>query len=68
MRLLMDHKAELGNRTVEKIVVAGGVPGIANKPYLRDDFTRSRSFFSSCQSAGLRSMIRMRGAARQGGV
>jgi hypothetical protein len=47
MRLLIDHKAELGNRTVERIVVVGGLPGTRNGVALdlRDDFTRSRSFF-----------------------
>jgi hypothetical protein len=47
MRLLIDHKAELGNRTVERIVVVGGLPGTRNGAALdlRDDFTRSRSFF-----------------------
>ncbi|KAH8719533.1 hypothetical protein GQ44DRAFT_712218 [Phaeosphaeriaceae sp. PMI808] len=50
MRLLIDHKAELGNRTVERIVVVGGLPylrnGVAGVALdLRDDFTRSRSFF-----------------------
>ena len=47
MHLLIDHKAELGNRTVERIVVVGGLPGTRNGVALdlRDDFTRSRSFF-----------------------
>lgn len=30
MRLLIDHKAALGNRTVEKIIVVGGLPGTWN--------------------------------------
>ena len=50
MRLLIDHKAELGNRTVEKIVVVGGPPSSSRNSAglrvdLRDDYTRSRSFF-----------------------
>jgi hypothetical protein len=47
MRLLIDHKAELGNRSVEKIVMIGGPEGRTNDiaPDPRDDFTRSRSFF-----------------------
>jgi hypothetical protein len=46
MRLLIDHKAELGNWIVDKIVVVGGLPGRRNGVDLdlRDDFTRSRSF------------------------
>lgn len=46
MRLLIDHKAELGNRIVDKIIVVGGLPGRRNGVDLdlRDDFTRSRSF------------------------
>ncbi len=47
MRLLIDHKAELGNRTVERIVLVGGPPSMRDGVGLdlRDDFTRSRSFF-----------------------
>ena len=30
MRLLIDHKAELGDRTVERIIVVGGLPGTWN--------------------------------------
>jgi hypothetical protein len=47
IRLLIDHKAELGNRTVEKIVLVRGLPDTRNGVALdlRGDFTRSRSFF-----------------------
>jgi hypothetical protein len=47
MRLLIDHKTELGNQTVEKIVAVRGIPGTRNRVALdlRDDFTRSRPFF-----------------------
>ena len=38
MRLLIDHKYELGSRTIEKIIVLGG-------PDLKDDFERSRTIF-----------------------
>jgi len=47
MRLLIDYKAELGNRTVERIVVVRGLLGTRNSVALdlRGDFTRSRSLF-----------------------
>lgn len=47
IRLLIDHKTALANRTMDKIVVIGGLPGTRNRSPLdlRDDFTRSRYFF-----------------------
>jgi hypothetical protein len=44
MRLLIDHKYELGGRIVERIVVVGGPPSRATGKDLYDDFTRARAF------------------------